>query len=291
MLLKYNSILGMPVDDSKNDDEPTTIEINPRMIIILALVIGLFIILFSSLGNGKSSTSTPSLTPNTPSSPSKPLKILEYIIGGVVILVIVLSGIQYFFNINLTARLTDFFSNEPNLDIIVKDTEPGSSTAPVPEIKLKKQVFHIPNNTFTYNNAKALCDAYGARLANYNEVEKAYRNGAEWCSYGWTQDQMALFPTQKKTWDKLQTIQGHENDCGRPGVNGGFIANPNVRFGATCYGYRPKITEEEAELMENTPIYPKSMTDIRFNKQVDYWKQRIPNILVAPFNRNLWSFI
>ena len=264
MLLKYNSILGMPVDDSKNDDEPTTIEINPRMIIILALVIGLFIILFSSLGNGKSSTSTPSLTPNTPSSPSKPLKILEYIIGGVVILVIVLSGIQYFFNINLTARLTDFFSNEPNLDIIVKDTEPGSSTAPVPEIKLKKQVFHIPNNTFTYNNAKALCDAYGARLANYNEVEKAYRNGAEWCSYGWTQDQMALFPTQKKTWDK---------------------------FGATCYGYRPKITEEEAELMENTPIYPKSMTDIRFNKQVDYWKQRIPNILVAPFNRNLWSFI
>ena len=291
MLLKYNSILGMPVDDSKNDNEPTTIEINPRMIIILALVIGLFIILFSSLGNGKSSTSTPSLTPNTPSSPSKPLKILEYIIGGVVILVIVLSGIQYFFNINLTARLTDFFSNEPNLDIIVKDTEPGSSVPPVPEIKLKKQVFHVPNNKYTYDNAKALCDAYGGRLANYNEVEQAYRNGAEWCSYGWTQDQMALFPTQKKTWNKLQTIQGHENDCGRPGVNGGFIANPNVRFGATCYGYKPKITEEEAEIMDNSPIYPKSMSDIRYDKQVDFWKRRIPDILVSPFNKNVWSFI
>jgi hypothetical protein len=31
---------------------------------------------------------------------------------------------------------------------------------------------------------------------------------------------MALFPTQKETWDKLQKIKGHEHDCGRPGING-----------------------------------------------------------------------
>lgn len=290
MLLKYNSILGIPIDDSKNDDNDKTIEINPRMIIILAVVIGLFVILFSSLGNGgENKVNTPSLSSSKP--PSKALKVLEYIVGGVIILVIVLSGIQYFFNINLTARLTNFFSTQPDLDIIVKNTEPGATTSPVPEIKLKKQVFHIPGNKYTFNNAEALCDAYGARLANYNEVEDAYKNGGEWCSYGWTQDQMALFPTQKKTWDHLQTIKGHENDCGRPGINGGYIANPNVRFGATCYGYRPKITEDEAEIMDNSPIYPKSMSDIKHDKQVEFWKRKIPNILVAPFNKNVWSFI
>ena len=294
MLLSYNSILGMPVDDSTtNKDENNKIEINPRLIIILAVVVGLFIIIFSSLGNGKPTNSiqTPQISAATPKS-SKSGKTLEIILGGVVIVVLIVSGIQYFFNINLTARLQNLFTGEPELDIIAKDTEPGGELVPpVPEIKLKKQVFHIPGNKYTFNNAEALCDAYGARLANYNEVENAYRNGAEWCSYGWTKDQMALFPTQKKTWNYLQGVKGHENDCGRPGINGGYIANPNVRFGATCYGFRPKITEQEAELMENSPIYPRSMDDIRRDKKVDFWKKRIPEILVAPFNSNVWSLI
>ena len=51
---------------------------------------------------------------------------------------------------------------------------------------------------------------------------------------------MAYFPTQYDKWKKLQTIKGHENDCGRPGINGGFIDNPNVRFGINCFGYKPK---------------------------------------------------
>lgn len=285
MLLSYNSILGMPVDDSKNSDSNNNIEINPQMIIILAVVIGLFVIVFSTLGNGRSSNSLGA-------SSSRSISMLEILVGGVMIAVLVLSGIQYFFNINLTARLTNFFSATPNLDIIVKDTEPGAQmVAPVPEIKLKKQVFHIPGNKYTYDNASALCGAYGGRLANFDEVEQSYKNGAEWCSYGWTEDQMALYPTQKKTWKYLQGVKGHENDCGRPGINGGYIANPNVRFGATCFGYKPKITEDEAEIMDNTPIYPKSLDDLRYQNKVEYWKKRIPEILVAPFNKNVWSLI
>ena len=30
--------------------------------------------------------------------------------------------------------------------------------------------------------------------------------------------------------------------CGLPGINGGYIDNPNIRFGVNCYGYKPKIT-------------------------------------------------
>jgi hypothetical protein len=39
----------------------------------------------------------------------------------------------------------------------------------------------------------------------------------------------------------LQKIKGHEHDCGRPGVNGGYIANPLVKFGVNCYGNKRKI--------------------------------------------------
>ena len=31
--------------------------------------------------------------------------------------------------------------------------------------------------------------------------------------------------TQISTWKKLQTIDGHKNDCGRPRINGGYIEN------------------------------------------------------------------
>ena len=102
---------------------------------------------------------------------------------------------------------------------------------------------------------------------------------------------MALFPTQQKTWEKLQGIEGHENDCGRPGINGGKIDNPNVRFGVNCYGFKPIITPTEQDNMKNTPIYPVSMKDMELQKKLEYWKKRIPEILLSPFNKNSWSIL
>ena len=100
---------------------------------------------------------------------------------------------------------------------------------------------------------------------------------------------MALFPTQQQTFDNLQKIKGHEHDCGRPGVNGGYIANPNIKFGVNCYGNKPKITQDEEELMKTASPYPKTMQEIEFQKKVDYWKNKINDILVSPFNYNMWG--
>ena len=114
--------------------------------------------------------------------------------------------VQYFFDINLTARLTNLFTDTPSLDLTVETPEQDQGVAPVPEITIEKQVFHIPGNEYTYDNANSLCKAYGSRLATYEEVEKSYTTGGEWCSYGWSDKQLALFPTQKndqKSVDKL----------------------------------------------------------------------------------------
>jgi hypothetical protein len=168
---------------------------------------------------------------------------------------------------------------------------PQQEITSVPEIKIKKQVYHVPGNEYTFDNAKALCKAYGSRLATYSEVENAYKNGAEWCSYGWSDRQLALFPTQKDTWNYLQNVEDHENDCGRAGINGGYIANQNVRFGVNCYGYKPKITDQEKEMMNTQPLYPRTMKDVKEEKMVEYWRRKIPEILVAPFNKNVWSLL
>lgn len=155
--------------------------------------------------------------------------------------------------------------------------------------KLKKQVYHIPNNKYNYLDGKAICKAYGGRLAKYDEMETAYENGANWCSYGWSSDQMALFPTQKKTWDKLQNKKGHENDCGRPGINGGYIDNPNVRFGVNCFGPKPDERPQDYAYMKSVNTPPRNQEDIEIDKKEAYWKKRINNVLVAPFNNDNWS--
>lgn len=150
------------------------------------------------------------------------------------------------------------------------------------------EVFNIPENDYVYADAKAVCAAYDARLATYKELEDAYNKGAEWCNYGWSEGQMALFPTQQKTFDELQDIPGHENNCGRPGINGGVMPDPKLRFGVNCFGQKPAITDAEKLRMENDPIYPKTAADIAIEEREQYWRSRLPDVLVAPFNHTSW---
>ena len=100
---------------------------------------------------------------------------------------------------------------------------------------------------------------------------------------------MALFPTQQKTWDLLQKKKGHENDCGRPGVNGGFIDNKMVKFGVNCYGIKPNPTSSELSLMNSTSTIPKTKEELLLEKRVKYFKNNIEKILISPFNNELWS--
>jgi hypothetical protein len=291
MLLSFDSILGIPtIQDgginTKNGNGRNSMGMNMGVpaILLLAVIIILFVLLFANLGKNDTTSSV------SGSGSASSSNILTILLGGVVLVVILLNGFQYFFNVNLTARLNNLFTDTPSLDLVV-DQPMSQEIAPVPEIEIKKQVFHIPGNNYTYDNADSLCKAYGSRLATYSEVEDSYKNGAEWCSYGWSDRQLALFPTQKDTWNYLQTVEGHENDCGRAGINGGYIANENVKFGANCFGYKPKITDTELDMMQTTPLYPKTLKDIKEEKRVDYWRRKIPEILVSPFNKNVWSLL
>ena len=260
------------------------LSINPYIIGLVIVIIIAYYVLFSSLGNNNVDT----ITSNTG------IKLLETILWGVFIVLLLLNGMSYIFNINIIASLKDLFSGTPELDVLIDDlginTGKGDKSV-VPEIMRAKQVFHIPNNKYTYEDSKAVCSAYGGRLATYKEIEKAHQKGGDWCSFGWSENQMALYPTQYNKWKNLQSIEGHEHDCGRPGINGGYIDNPNIKFGINCYGYKPKITQTEVQNMKNVPLYPKTVKEIEFDQKVDYWKAQLENITVAPFNHNNWSII
>ena len=252
--------------------------LNPMVFIIILIIILAYYLFSSNAVSGLG---------NTQGTSSDGSNLMGIVIVVILVCLLIVNALQYFFSINVTAYISDIFAPVKKVDIVVDQSL--YQPAPVPEIRFKKQVFNIPGNYYNYENAKALCKAYGADLASYDQIEKAYNNGAEWCNYGWSANQQALFPTQKKTYDYLQTVPGHENDCGRTGINGGYMANPKLRFGVNCYGNKPKITPEEEELMKTTPAYPQTAQDIAFQKRVDFWKTKVGDILVSPFNKNSWG--
>lgn len=314
-----NSTIPTSVPDSQNMyNYINNFLMNPSVIIILVVVVVIYIIVFFTLGKSKDgSTGTETNTDsgifgdnngaNTgigsgifgdnsgnsgsgsgANDSSGSTKIIMVIVIGMLIVLLIFNGLQYFFGINLITSIQNLFSGEPQINVTIDQTQ-QANPEPIPEITSLNQVFNIPGNTYGYEDAKTLCSAYGARLASYNEIEDAYGKGAEWCNYGWSDNQLALFPTQKKTYNNLQQVKGHENDCGRPGINGGYIANPHVKFGVNCYGHKPDMTQEEEELMETNSPYPVTKKDLAMENRVAYWQTQIGNILVSPFNSETWS--
>jgi len=278
-----NNTLSSDLGTITNDtyDYINNLLLNPIVITILVIVLILYVIsLF--LGNNTSSSSS-DVVSNSGSAT------ITIILIAFFIVLIIINGFQYFVGLDIIAQLKNLFTGNPEIDITVDTSRAEAIKAPVPEILIRKQVFNIPENDYIYSDAKALCSAYGARLATYKEVEESYKDGGEWCNYGWSHNQLALFPTQQKTYDELKKIKGHENDCGRPGVNGGYIKNPMVKFGVNCYGYKPRINSTEKDLMATEPLYPKTLKDIAMEHRVDYWKDKLSSILVSPFNHNTWS--
>lgn len=262
----------------------------PLALIVIVLILIAYFTLFASLGNEIGTNSNGYGNGNSNGNGNSGIGLLLW---GLFVILILLNGLSYIFSIDIVASIKNIFGPVTNIDIKAKEEHApsGTSSTNPSSFKKKQQVFHLSDNKYNYEDAKAICKAYDARLATYNELNQAYNEGADWCGYGWSDKQMALFPTQEERWNKLQKIEGHEHDCGRPGINGGFIDNPNVKFGINCYGVKPAITGEEAQQMQNEQLYPKTKKEIMFDKKVDYWRHNLKDVMVSPFNSDNWSVI
>ena len=146
------------------------------------------------------------------------------------------------------------------------------------------EVFHIADNSFTYDDAPAVCAAYGATMATLEQVIDSYNKGAEWCGYGWSAGGMALYPTQKATWDELQREidPAKRTRCGRPGVNGGYFDPMNL-FGVNCYGFKPpgNVT---------FPVPAPGVDKTAFNSAVNEYKTQLKSFTVNPWSRQQWNY-
>tara|TARA_B100001093_G_scaffold438001_1_gene437178 strand:- start:145 stop:966 length:822 start_codon:yes stop_codon:yes gene_type:complete len=250
---------------------------NPLVLILITVILIFYYTIFNSF-----SKATVNAAQNI-SSPS--LNYIEMFLWGLFIFLLLINGLQYFFSLDITTTIKNVFSGKPKFDIKVSDGKVNLRPT------YSEEVFHVVENDYNYDDAKAVCKAYNSRLATYNEIEKAYQKGAEWCSYGWSENQLALFPTQKSTYKKLSKIKGHKHDCGRPGINGGFVNNKNAKFGANCYGYKPKMKPiDQYNIMNNVKI-PMTKEEKLFNDKVKTFKSEKNEIAINSFNNAKWNQI
>ena len=270
--------------------------VNIPLIVICGLIIIFYILFFSSLGSGTTVSSNPyNVGSDIPKSGSGGFGIISTVTVLILVFLILIGGFKYLFKIDAWVELKNIFTTDPELDINI-NTAKGNGN-PVPDSQgsgveyplfASPEVFHISDNKYNYDDARAVCKAFNSRLATYDEVEHSYNKGGEWCSYGWSNKGLALFPTQKDTYNKLQQVRGHENDCGRPGVNGGFIEDKQKQFGANCYGVKPEITKMEKKLMDNYNVIPPSKTQKKIDNKAKKYGEQLKKMLITPFSEEKW---
>jgi hypothetical protein len=247
--------------------------------------------------------------PMTPETKPISVAIIENIALFIFVILLIIDFFKYFLSVNLaniivSDSVVDYWSKLPKSVNYNSTDSSGNKVTDSSGNKvnkavdsssntLKKEVFNISNNIYTYEDAQAVCSAYNAELATYSQIEQSYNDGGEWCNYGWSDNQMIFFPTQKSSWDKLQKNEKTKNNCGRPGINGGYMANPNLKFGVNCYGVKPKPSDYELNMMKAknvTDNVPKTPEEKLIADKIKYWKENADKMLVVnSFNKDKWS--
>ncbi len=158
-------------------------------------------------------------------------------------------------------------------DKIVKDQK-------LPEpAKPREEVFLIKNNIFSKNQGEKVCKAlFNSKLANKEQLNDTYNNGANWCNYGWIDKSEAYYP--------LQTDTDDTTCLGKKGLNGGLMEE-DLSLGVHCYGVKPGENSYYPldKLYNDSSMSDKDLVMLENYKK----KMNAGGIKIAPFNNNSWS--
>jgi hypothetical protein len=237
---------------------------------------------------------------------TKPWITLNRVYYGIILalVIIIITLVSVYWN-----NIYNYFNNLINKPVVVKEVPPPQpvinvinnppppSPPPPPQANLvekvlpgRREVFNISQNSYTFYDAEPLCKSLGAEIATYDQLKKAYDDGGDWCNYGWSAGQMALYPTQNDTWQKLQAgPEGQRMSCGKVGLNGGYFDNPELRFGVNCYGVKPVQKSHDSSIVSNNDNYPESPETIEFDKKVAKFSSLADTIGVLPFKKGTWN--
>ena len=174
---------------------------------------------------------------------------LPFYVSYLFFFILILLIIIYFFNINYndifkffnsfnidSAGFIYYNSSDDSIDNKNTTTNDNDNNnvnnvtanySSVPVNSTTNEVFNVSDDKYTYSEAQAICNSYGAEIATPSQVFNAYKNGSNWCNPSWSLGKYVLQPTQKNS--------SHTGECGNVGVNGSFVEDSSEQYGANCY--------------------------------------------------------
>lgn len=171
-----------------------------------------------------------------------------------------------------------------NKEVCLYTATPSNTSIDVPTDTTQQpisneEVFHISNQIYTYDQAKCKCASYGARLATKDEIINAYNNGAEWDSYGWSENKTAYYIIQPNCPNKEKN---------KTGIIGGNFNNTNIKFGINCYGIKPAgtLSTPKSNLCPTSTTSPKDFCSLESNFDASHI---LSTDEIAPFNKSQWN--
>jgi len=99
--------------------------------------------------------------------------------------------------------------------------------------KQKKECFFIEGK-YSYKQAKNVAYSIDCTLATVEQLNEDFKQGANWCKFGWLDKQIVAYPNQIPS-----------TYCGPKGINGNYQPNINKNYGVVCYGLKPKTLIEQ----------------------------------------------
>jgi hypothetical protein len=129
-----------------------------------------------------------------------------------------------------------------------------------------QEVFHVVGDSYNkkQDEASAVCQKVGARVATYAELDESQKNHANWCSGGWVSDKgdkNAFYPITYQTIPGCAVEPGVKLFYGDDNWFGG--AGKGFRAGVNCFGNKPE--------------------------QGAITRAILPDTTIGPYNKNQWS--
>ncbi len=125
----------------------------------------------------------------------------------------------------------------------------------------KPEVFNVGGYNYTQSDAYDVCASLGASLATVEQVQEAYNNGAEWCSWGHTTTD-PMYPMQRSrqgcaSGKSITRVSNFDPN----NITADWLKNAGGKMAATCYGIKPLRENttvpirDWSETNDNAPVY------------------------------------